>query len=358
VQTAKEGKHIPVEKMEEAASNVKQAVEQKKERVTKKAKKVAAKSSKPTSKKEVVIEGAKKIKTTAVKATKQQKNVVVEGAKEITTNAVTTAKAQKSMVIEGAKEVAGTAKTAIKDAAPKIIEAPTKAAAVVKKEAEKKVTALKSSTVDHSAWDQLLRKYVSGTGKVNYKGLKANKGALEAYLKTLDAKPIQNSWSRSQKMAYWINAYNAFTIKLIVDNYPLTSITKLHGGKPWDHSWIQLGGKTYTLNDIEHKILRPQFKDARIHFAVNCAASSCPPVLNRAWTAANLKSNLEKQAKLFINNAAFNSIASDKIAVSKIFDWYKEDFGDLISYLNKYSTTKIKSGTALEYKEYDWALNE
>ena len=87
-----------------------------------------------------------------------------------------------------------------------------------------------------------------------------------------------------KKMAYWINVYNAFTIKMIVDNYPVSSITKLHGGKPWDVKWIELGEKKYSLNEIEHNILRPQFKDARIHFAVNCAAQSCPPILNKAWT--------------------------------------------------------------------------
>lgn len=241
---------------------------------------------------------------------------------------------------------------------PKII-ASTPPPPVTKPEVKtpkKEVIELKQE-LSHTAWDGLLRKYVSSTGKVNYKGLKADKN-FETYLKLLADNPIQSSWSRNKKMAYWINAYNAFTIKLIADNYPVSSITKLHGGKPWDHQWIQLGGKTYTLNDIEHKILRPQFKDARIHFAVNCAATSCPPVLNRAWTASNLNSNLDKQAKLFINNAAFNSIDEKKVELSKIFEWYAEDFGDLISYLNKYATTKIKDGATVSYKEYDWGLNE
>ena len=224
------------------------------------------------------------------------------------------------------------------------------------KKKEKEVVKLKKE-LTHASWDALLRKYVSATGKVNYKGLKADK-KFETYLQLLKDNPIQDNWSRNQKMAYWINAYNAFTIKLIVDNYPISSITKLHGGKPWDHSWIPLGDKTYTLNDIEHKILRPQFKDARIHFAVNCAAASCPPVLNRAWTATNLNSNLDKQASLFINNTDFNSIGKKKIELSKIFDWYKEDFGDLIGYINKYATTKVNDNAKISFKEYDWALNE
>jgi len=210
----------------------------------------------------------------------------------------------------------------------------------------------------HDTWDQLLRKNVSSSGKVNYKAFKANKAALEAYIKLLQDNPLQNSWSRSKKMAYWINAYNAFTVKLIVDNYPLSSITKLDGGKPWDKKWIKLGSKTYSLNNIENDILRPQYKDARIHFAVNCAAKSCPTLLNRAWTASNLESNFEKQAKAFINNASFNKIDEKNIEVSKIFEWYAVDFGDLIAYLNKYSSTKIKSNAKINYMEYNWNLNE
>ena len=151
---------------------------------------------------------------------------------------------------------------------------------------------------------------------------------------------------------------SAFTVKLIVDNYPLESITKLHGGKPWDHKWIKLGDKTYTLNNIENDILRPQYKDARVHFAVNCAAKSCPPLLNRAWNKRNVSSYYEKQAKAFVNNSNYNKISADKVEISKIFEWYAADFGDLITYLNKYSKTKINPGAKISYIEYDWKLNE
>lgn len=224
---------------------------------------------------------------------------------------------------------------------------------VIKQEAP----APKQPPFSHDAWDQLLRKYVTSTGNVNYSGFKADEAQLDAYLKSLADNPIQDGWSRGKKMAYWINAYNAFTVKLIVQNYPVSSITKLHGGKPWDHKWINLGGKTYTLNNIENDILRPVYKDARIHFAVNCAAKSCPPLLNRAWTASNLEANFEKQAKAFINSSKFNSIEANSIKVSKIFEWYAKDFGNLVDYLNKYSTTKIDANAQIGYKEYDWALN-
>lgn len=213
-------------------------------------------------------------------------------------------------------------------------------------------------TFSHDSWDKLLRKHVSSSGKVNYKSFKSDKIALESYIKLLQDNPLQDSWNKNKKMAYWINAYNAFTIKLIVDNYPISSITKLDGGKPWDKKWIKLGGKTYSLNNIENDILRPQYKDARIHFAVNCAAKSCPTLLNRAWTASNLNANFEKQATAFINNANFNKISEKNIEVSKIFEWYAVDFGDLITYLNKYSRTKIKSNAKINYMEYDWNLNE
>ncbi len=210
----------------------------------------------------------------------------------------------------------------------------------------------------HDAWDKLLQQYVTADGKVNYGGLKKDKAKLEAYLKTLEENPPQDGWSRGEKMAFWINAYNAATIKLIVDNYPVSSITKLEGGKPWDVKRVKIGGKAYSLDAIENDILRPQFKDPRIHFAVNCAAQSCPPLLNRAWTAANLESNFEKQAKAFINNSRFNKISAKSVQVSKIFEWYGSDFGNLVTYLNKYATTKINAGAKVAFLEYDWALNQ
>ena len=318
----------------------------------------ATANKKTSAVKKVAIKNPTPSKKEVVEQTTTNAKVKIAGAKEVLTSAATTVKEKAKVKIEGAKEVVTTATTSVKKTSPKIVETANEKIQETKNKlpAKKEVVNL-NVTVDHSAWDKLLRKYVSAAGKVNYKGIKANKTALDAYLKALDV-PFKDSWSRSEKMAYWINAYNAFTVKLIVDNYPLKSIMDLHGGKPWDQSWIKLGGKTYSLNDIEHKILRPQFKDARIHFAVNCAASSCPPLLNQAWTAKNLNSNLERQAKQFINNAKYNSVASDKLTISKIFEWYQEDFGDLVNYLNKYAGTKIKVGPKVNFKEYDWALNE
>lgn len=226
------------------------------------------------------------------------------------------------------------------------------------KPAPKKEKARAPQAFSHASWNALAQKHISATGKVNYKGFKADITAFDAYLKSLADNPIQSGWSRGEKIAYWINAYNAFTIKLIVDNYPVKSITDLEGGKPWDKKWIKLGGKTYSLNNIEHDILRPTYKDARIHFAVNCAAKSCPPVWNKAWTAGNLNGQLERSAKSFINNAKYNSVGGSDASISKIFEWYAVDFGNIVDYLNKYATTKVAAGTAVKYKEYNWALNE
>ncbi len=209
----------------------------------------------------------------------------------------------------------------------------------------------------HATWDGLLRKYVDTNGKVNYPGFKSEKSKLEAYLKELDSSPPQNSWSKAEKMAFWINAYNAATVLLIIDNYPAQSIMKLDGGKTWDVKRVKIGGNLYSLNYIEHDILRPQFKDARIHFAVNCAARGCPPLLNRAWTASNLESNLEQQTRAFINNSQYNKIKEGAVQLSKIFEWYASDFGNPISYLNKYSVVKIKPNAKVSYLEYDWVLN-
>jgi hypothetical protein len=211
--------------------------------------------------------------------------------------------------------------------------------------------------LSHTDWNILLQKHVSTSGKVNYAGFKADKRALEHYLALLADNPPQSDWSRKEKMAYWINAYNAFTIQLITENYPVSSIMKLDGGKTWDVKRIVLGGKSYSLNQIENEILRPQFKDARIHFAVNCAAKSCPPLWNQAFTAENLNSALDRRARQFINNSQYNKLSGSSISVSKIFEWYAGDFGDLIAYLNAYVSTPIDSNARIQYMEYNWDLN-
>ena len=208
----------------------------------------------------------------------------------------------------------------------------------------------------HDAFNTLLKKYVSTDGKVNYKSFKSDKAALDSYINMLSDNTPQDSWSKSNKMVYWINAYNASTIKLILQNYPLSKITDLDGGKTWDVKRLSFGGKKLSLNDIENNILRPM-GDARIHFAVNCAAKSCPPLFNEAFTAENLNDCLEVRTKQFINSSA-NSLKINEIKVSKIFDWYGKDFGNVAAFISKYANTKVSKTAKISFADYDWRLNE
>lgn len=206
-------------------------------------------------------------------------------------------------------------------------------------------------------WDQLLQKYVDNSGNVNYKGFKADP-KFDACLEAFADQHPSVTWKESERMAFWINVYNAYTVKLIVDNYPLKSITDLK--EPWDQQFINLKGNVYSLNHIEHKILRPVFNDPRVHFAVNCASYSCPKLHNKAFRAENLNSTLNSLTKGFLKDQKRNKITSSSPQVSQIFEWFKDDFakdGGVVTFINKYSDTKIASGAELKYLEYGWSLN-
>jgi Protein of unknown function, DUF547 len=210
---------------------------------------------------------------------------------------------------------------------------------------------------NYALYDSLLQKYVSSNGDVKYKALQAERAILDSVVAQFQAVAPQKEWSKNERLAYWINAYNLFTVQLIVNNYPVKKITNLDGGKTWDVKRIEIEGKKYSLNQIENEILRPQFKDARIHFAINCAAESCPPLHNRAFTAENVQSLLDKRTRKFIRSSA-NTLTESNIKISKIFDWYSSDFGDIVTFLNKYASVKIKTDAKVEYKEYIWNINE
>jgi len=300
----------------------------------------------------------------------------VEKAKETAEREVEKAKTNTQEVVQQTKEAAQSTTATSTEVVRKTIEPvkqntspppPQKVetkpdpAPVVEKPApkvEEKPIPKPKLPLSHEAWNALLSKHVSSTGTVNYSGFKANKSNLQDYLDLLANNPPQSGWERSKTMAYWINAYNAFTVKLIVDNYPLGSITDLEGGKPWSKRWIKLGNQTYSLDQIEKEILLKKYKDARVHFAVNCAAKSCPALLNQAWTANNLESNFERQTKSFINNSQFNEISPKSAKVSQLFNWYASDFGDVKAFINKYSDTQLKSNAKIDFMEYNWKLNE
>jgi hypothetical protein len=222
----------------------------------------------------------------------------------------------------------------------------------------------------HDQWNALLKKNVSNTGKVNYKGFISDSAQLTKYLKLLsENKPDEKTWSVNEQKAYWINAYNAFTVKLIVKNYPVKSIKDV-GAKmqipfvntPWDIKFIKIGNDTYDLNNIEHAKLRRKHGDARVHFALVCASKSCPILFNEAYTADKLDQQLDTQAKVFLSDKARNDISADKPKLSKIFDWYGMDFKSkgvsAIDFINKYSPTKINANAKLSYLDYSWDLNE
>ena len=215
-----------------------------------------------------------------------------------------------------------------------------------------------TNTVDHSLWNELLKKHVAKNGSVHYKGFIADKKIFNQYLKILANNPPQEKWSKEAKLAFWMNAYNAFTIKLITENYPLESIKDIRN--PWDKKFIKIGTKSYDLNEIEHDILR-KMNEPRIHFGINCASVSCPPLANKAFTKSNVNESLDQLAKRFINDANFNVITQNQVSLSKIFKWFSKDFkteGSLIDYLNNYSAIRIENNAKISYKDYNWDLNE
>lgn len=221
----------------------------------------------------------------------------------------------------------------------------------------------------HEIWNELTKKHVRENGMVDYKGFLADKAKLQVYLDLLSNNaPDKSKWSREEQLAYWINAYNAFTIKLIIDNYPLESIQDLHPtfkipgvNTVWHKKFFKIGGEEASLDQIEHDILRKEFDEPRIHFAINCASFSCPPLRNEAFTADKLEKQLVEMATQFINDNNRNQISTNEAEVSKIFSWFTKDFtkkGSLREYLNKYSKVKLKEDADIDYMDYDWSLND
>ena len=221
--------------------------------------------------------------------------------------------------------------------------------------------------VSHELWDQFLQEHVDTNGGVSYKAIVQDPGVLESYLDLLSSSHPNDSWTRNERLAYWINAYNAFTVKHIVDHYPLESIKDIKKGIPfvnsvWDMEFIQIQDQPYTLNDIEHQILRKRFNEPRIHFAINCASYSCPLLSYEAYTATNVETKLEKAAFEFINDSRRNKVSEDSMQVSRIFLWFGKDFKvegkGVKDYINQYATEKAGEDTKVDYLPYDWSLNE
>ena len=233
---------------------------------------------------------------------------------------------------------------------------------------------------DHSAFTDVLQEYVDEEGMVDYARLKAS-GDLDAYLQQL-AQTDPSSLDESEELAFWINAYNAQTIKLILDNYPVETIRRITPvsvpgtsvnipgvNDPFDLEFATIGGETYSLNDVEHGIIREEFSEPRIHFALVCAAMSCPKLRREAYTGAELDAQLEDQTTTFLHSEAKNQIPADDetIRLSKIFDWFGGDFGSskaerqtfLAPYFEGDVRQKLESGDyAIKFVDYDWTLND
>ncbi|MEM7085042.1 MAG: DUF547 domain-containing protein [Bacteroidota bacterium] len=213
--------------------------------------------------------------------------------------------------------------------------------------------------LDHSQWDKLLKKHVNNNGLVNYKGFQEDRTALHAYLQMLSAQQPTKDWSVQELLAYYINLYNAYTVDLIVDNYPVKSIKDING--PWTRGIVPIGKNNLSLGGIENGVLR-KMNEPRIHFAINCASISCPNLLNEAYTAAKINEQLDNVTINFINGNK-NEIDPDNPKLSSIFNWYAKDYKvngktNVIAYINQYSEVKIDPASSLKYLAYDWSLNE
>jgi len=234
---------------------------------------------------------------------------------------------------------------------------------------------LNDARVDHSAWQNLLDKYlhpedISGVTLVNYSALAEEAQAeLQNYIDQLASIDIRD-YTRQQQFAYWVNLYNALTVQLVAKHYPVKSIKKISRGflplGPWNDTLLEIAGQEITLNQIEHEILRPLWQDHRIHFAVNCASIGCPNLQPQAFTGTNNDELLNTAAREYLQHARGFSLTGNKLTLSKIFDWYQEDFGNneeqvlktLLPYLSDAAQVQLADFQGKIRYRYDWSLND
>ena len=224
----------------------------------------------------------------------------------------------------------------------------------------------------HAQWTRLLAKYVhtsdDGVSRVDYGALKANaadRTALDAYIGKFAGMDL--SGTNDAAFAAWANLYNAVTVRYIVEKYPLGSIKDGYFfGGPWKKITVSVGGRNLSLDAIEHKILRPDFGDPRVHYAINCAAFSCPSLMATAWEPATLDADLDAAARAYVNNSRGVSVTDRGLVLSSIYDWFAADFGGskqaVIDHLLKYADTglakQIRANPKIRSYDYDWSLND
>jgi hypothetical protein len=232
----------------------------------------------------------------------------------------------------------------------------------------------------HARWTEVLTAHVHGDG-VDYKAIQSDRAGLDAYLGSLESVMPEEfaSWSRAQQYAFWIDAYNAFVVKRVVDAYPIDSIQDLGDGKAkvWEQALVPLGklfpdagGNDLSLDDIQNKILRPKFKDARVHAAIHRASKSSPPLLAKAYVADRLDDQLDEQVARWLDDPSRNRFdaKSNKVAVSKTFDWFQDDFtrdaGSVRAWLASHASEKERDwlasakDLAIEFQPYSWKLDD
>jgi hypothetical protein len=230
--------------------------------------------------------------------------------------------------------------------------------------------------IDHSAWDRFLKQHViaphpSGINRVRYQAVTPeDRKNLKAYLESMQSLPI-STYNRAEQKAYWINLYNAVTVDVILSRFPVASIRDINISPglfvrgPWGAKLISVESEKLSLDDIEHHILRPIWKDNRVHYAVNCASLGCPNLQPVAYTGENTETLLERAAVEFINHPRGVAIQKGRLQVSSIYVWFQEDFGsdpeDLMEHWQQYANPalaealeKYSGGLA---HEYDWRLN-
>jgi uncharacterized protein DUF547 len=220
---------------------------------------------------------------------------------------------------------------------------------------------------DHSAFDKLLKSHVHGKS-VDYRGLKSDRAELVDYVDSLSRADVA-SLSRDEKMSLFLNAYNACTLLLIVEHYSpdLSSIKDIPKAKRWKAKRWNVGGRLFSLDDMEHKVLRAEFEDARIHTAINCASKGCPPLRGEAFVSDRLDAQLDEQMRAFVNDPYYVSVGDGVLRVSRIFKWFKGDFvrdaGSVRKFILRFADEKLKrvagtESTTVRYIPYDWALND
>jgi Protein of unknown function, DUF547 len=224
----------------------------------------------------------------------------------------------------------------------------------------------------HSELNSLLSKYVNSSG-VNYAGLKSDIAPLNSYLDALAAVPESEfkQFSKDQQMAMLINLYNAATLKLVVDHYPVKSIKDISASSdgPWKQSVVRLFGKSKTLDYLENDVLRPHYKDPRVHFAINCASIGCPILRNESFQATKLSAQMDEQTRIFLKDTTKNRLDTKNktLYLSSIFDWFKADFVSKSGSVEKFISPFVdasdravieKGGLAIKNTEYSWSLNK